>query len=140
MGTIAQMPERTQPETPHVVGEAFARSLWTAQLTLSADVAAVARILNGIERRRDGLPPCELKDREFADFKRICSRAKAIVRSVGEDVEEFAIEEVAHVIYEGADQEYPRFDDQHASVQVNYRRQAVHAINAYWAALEGRQS
>lgn len=141
MASVKQFPMTEQAESPIPLhGEAFARSLWTAQLALSADVAAIARILNGIERRSYGLPPCELKDREFADFKRICAKAKAIVRSMGEDVEEFGVEEVAHVICEGADQEYAKFEDQSPRVQAIYRRQAVHAVNAYWAALEGRRS
>lgn len=138
MGTIAQMPERTQPETP-VGGEAFARSLWEAQLKQSEAMTIIANTLNSLEMVRDGLPLCRLADREFKDFLRISRKAKAIVRSVQEDVTDYAVEEVAIVLCEGAEGEYSKFDDQAPEVKTRYRRWAQTCINAEWTALEGRE-
>jgi hypothetical protein len=137
---VVAMPNKLQPETlpPPEGSEAYARNLLTEQLTRSVEMAAIARILNGIERRRAGLPLCEVMDRDLKDAQRLLGKAKAIIRSMDPDIEEFAIEEMAHVINDGEEGQYRLFEDQPASVQNRMRRWAVTAKNAYWFALEGR--
>lgn len=139
--SVVQFPVSEQAEPAPVVGEAFARSLWDEQLSRSAAMAAIARILNGIECQRDGLPLVDLKDRDFKDFIRISARAKAIVRSVGEDVHDQAIDDMARRISEGFPEDGHRsFDDETPAVQNYYLRLAQSVENIYWASLEGRQS
>jgi hypothetical protein len=123
---------------PHRDPETDAREWFTAQLRASVDIAAICRILNGVTRRANGLPPCEVTDLPLKDGRRLFAIAKATVRSLDPDVQVYAVDEVAHVICEGGEEEYEKLENQSPRLQARYRRWAVTAINAYVAALEGR--
>lgn len=118
--------------------EQMQRDSLFGQLRLSCDMAVIAEILNGIERRQAGLEGCALGALPLSDMQRLIGKATAIVRAVDPEVEVDAIDEVAHVICEGADAEYAPFEHQSPAMHAKYRRWAEIAIKAYWISLEGR--
>lgn len=133
--------EKDQPVaiTPERAGEAYAWDRFRESLKASPDMAGIARILNGVDRRSKGLPPCELIALPLKEALRLFAVAKATVRSLDSEVVDHAVDEVAIVLCEGADGEYASFEGQSPTIQQRYRRWAVTAMNAAKFALEGRQ-
>lgn len=133
-------PENHMEVQPDVIAQdtaTYARARFVEQLQASMDVQAICQILNTVDLRRQGLPDCDIRERDLKDAIRLLRLAKAAVRSLDPEVVEQAVEEAAMVVCEGADSEYAKFADQHPRVQSNYRRLAQAAINAYVFHLQG---
>lgn len=119
-------------------GEAYAREKLEEAFRQSVDVAAVARVLNGVERRLAGLPLCEVMALPLKDALRLFALAKVAIRGLDPEVMASAVDEVAYVICEGMEGEFERLDNQSPAMRVRYQRWAQTAVNAFLAKLEGR--
>lgn len=118
--------------------DALAWETLRTQLLASVEIATIARILNGVDRKCQGLPPCELTDLSFTQARKFKTLAEQCLARLDEDAEWRAIEAVATIICEGDDRGYSTFASQPASVQTRMRRWAVSCLHAYYEALEGR--
>jgi hypothetical protein len=115
----------------------YAWSRLRAQLEASAEVGSIVAILLKVERAQQGLPACQLEDLSLKHALRLKRIAEACLARLDPELEEQAVDEAAHVICEGIDAEYARFEDQTPRLQAHYRRHAQSTINAYHDRLTG---
>lgn len=132
----------TKPMSEHKAGPIeLAWDTFKKQLHDSVAVGALVRILNGVELRaqgKRGVEIVEVTDRDLADALRLKRLAEATINHLlYPEIVESAVDEAAHVICEGANAEYERFEHQSPKMQAHYRALAQSAINAYRMKLEG---
>lgn len=107
------------------------RDAFNQQLRASLDVAAIARILNGRDRKAAGLPNCELTDLPLADARRYRELAEIAIALTDAFKVEEAYQAAAVALCEGHEEEYAPWTHQGPRVQAILREHAKHIVQTF---------
>ena len=108
------------------------------QLELRPELAALMRILSGVQRKAEALPPCDLFDLDLRALRDLKALAMQTLAQLDPEQIDSAVESAAEVLCAGRQQEYRALSEESSRVQLHYRRWAQSIIHAYEATLEGR--
>ena len=122
-----------------LTGEQYAWMKLTTLLREHPELAALCRILHGVDSQYSGVMATSLVDRDLKDALRIVALAKRTLNELDPDIMADAVENVAIRIAEGIDVIYGPWANCSESVKNNTRRLAQSALNERDATLERAQ-